>query len=650
MNKSFGYIRVAAAVPAIKVANPDYNVKEIVSIVKKLVLEKNTKVIVFPELCITAYTCGDLFNQKALIKEAEYALNNLLEETKKLNVLIAVGMPVKADNQLFNCAVIVKNGKILGAVPKTYIPNYNEFYEKRWFASSVSRISSSVTLCGQNVAFNENLLFKDNLSDLCVGIDVCEDLWVNIPPSSYHTLYGANLILNLSASNETILKTDYRRDIVKVQSAKCITAYAYCSAGQDESTTDVVFSGHALIAENGNVLKENKFFDESDIIYCDIDLEKINNDRIKSNTYMEKNDKKDYQYIFFNLGCNENEKLERHVDPRPFVPSNKEERNKRCKEILNIQAIGLYQRMNKIRTKKAVVGISGGLDSTLALIVTVEAFKKLNVPLDGIIAITMPGFGTTSRTYNNATTLMRELGVTIKEIAIQNACIQHFKDIGHNVDVHDVTYENAQARERTQILMDVANQENGIVVGTGDLSELALGWCTYNGDQMSMYGVNSSIPKTLVKYLVKWYADEETEGDIQTALLDVCDTPVSPELLPPDKEGNIQQFTESTVGSYDLNDFFLYNMIRNGYEPKKIYYLAKIAFDGIFTEDVILETLKKFYKRFFTQQFKRSCMPDGVKVGSVSLSPRGDWRMPSDASYEIWLNNLNGMENNSFDN
>ena len=592
---------------------------------------------------MTAYTCGDLFNQKALIKEAEYALSYLLEKTKELNVLIAVGMPVKADNQLFNCAVIIKSGKILGAVPKTYIPNYNEFYEKRWFASSVSRISSSVKLCGQDVPFNENLLFKDNLSDLCVGIDVCEDLWVNIPPSSYHTLYGANLILNLSASNETIAKTDYRRDIVKVQSAKCITAYAYCSAGQTESTTDVVFSGHALIAENGAVLKENRFSDESSIIYGDIDLEKLSNDRIKFNTYMGKNDKRDYQYINFNLGCNENEELERYVDPKPFVPSNQEERNKRCKEILNIQAIGLYQRMNKIGAKKAVVGISGGLDSTLALIVTVEAFKKLNVPLDGIIAITMPGFGTTSRTYNNAITLMKELGVTIKEISIQDACIQHFKDIGHSIDVHDVTYENSQARERTQILMDIANQENGIVVGTGDLSELALGWCTYNGDHMSMYGVNSSIPKTLVRYLVKWYADEETKGDIQISLLDVCDTPVSPELLPPDKEGNIQQFTESTVGSYDLNDFFLYNMLRNGYEPEKIYYLAKIAFNGVFTEDVILETLKKFYKRFFTQQFKRSCMPDGVKVGSVSLSPRGDWRMPSDASYELWLNRLNSF-------
>lgn len=640
---SFEYLRVAAAVPVVKVANPDYNVKEIAAMAKKAAEEKNAKVILFPELSITGYTCGDLFNQKTLIDGAEEALGFLLAETKNLNAVIAVGMPIKADNQLFNCAVLFKNGKILGAVPKTYIPNYNEFYEKRWFASSVSRIRSSVKICGQEVLFNENILFRDNLSTLCIGVDVCEDLWVNIPPSSYHTLYGANLILNLSASNETIAKSDYRNDIVKVQSAKCITAYAYCSAGQSESTTDVVFSGHAIISENGAILNEDRFSQESNIVCADIDLEKLMNDRIKFNTYMTKNNKIDYEYVDFDLGFNESEELERYVDSRPFVPANQEERYKRCKEILNIQSTGLYQRMNKIGAKKAVVGISGGLDSTLALIVTVEAFKKLKEPLSGIIAITMPGFGTTNRTYNNAVTLMKELGVTLKEISIKDACVQHFKDIDHDIDNHDVTYENAQARERTQILMDIANQQNGIVVGTGDLSELALGWCTYNGDHMSMYGVNSSIPKTLVRYLVKWYADEETKGDIKTALLDVCDTPVSPELLPPDKEGNIQQFTEKAVGSYDLNDFFLYNMMRNGYEPEKIYFLAKIAFKGEFADDVILETLKKFYRRFFTQQFKRSCMPDGVKVGSVSLSPRGDWRMPSDASYELWLKKLENV-------
>ncbi|MEL7646756.1 MAG: NAD(+) synthase [Sedimentibacter sp.] len=641
---SFEYLRVAAAVPVVAVADTERNAAEIAAIAKKAAVENKAGVILFPELCITGYTCGDLFNQKALIDGAEQSLRQILDETANLNAVIAVGMPIKADNQLFNCAVLINRGKILGAVPKTYIPNYNEFYEKRWFASSVSRIRNRINLCGQEIPFNENILFCDRLSALCIGIDVCEDLWVNIPPSSYHTLYGANLILNMSASNETIDKSDYRRDLVRVQSAKCITAYAYASAGQTESTTDVVFSGHAIIAENGAVLMEDRFSPNSSIALADVDLEKLTNDRIKFNTYMTKNNKIDYEHVYFDLGFSDNEDLERYVDSRPFVPSNQDKRDKRCKEILSIQSTGLYQRMRKIAAKKAVLGISGGLDSTLALIVTVEAFKKLGLPLSGIIAVTMPGFGTTDRTYNNAVTLMRELGVTLKEISIKDACLQHFKDIGHAEEIHDITYENSQARERTQILMDLANKENGIVVGTGDLSELALGWCTYNGDHMSMYGVNSSIPKTLVRYIVRWYADEETKGDIKTALLDVCETPVSPELLPPDKEGNIAQFTEKTVGSYDLNDFFLYNMMRNGYEPEKIYFLAKKAFDGEFSDEVILETLKKFYKRFFTQQFKRSCMPDGVKVGSVSLSPRGDWRMPSDASYSLWLKRLENLK------
>lgn len=642
--KKFEYIRVAVAVPAIKVADPMFNAREIVSMANKAVKRKKAGVILFPELCITGYTCSDLFNQRALINGAENALEVILSETKNLNSLIAVGMPVKADNQLFNCAVILKGGEILGVVPKTFVPNYNEFYEKRWFASSSSRISDKITLCGQEAHFNENLLFKDTISSLCIGIDVCEDLWVSVPPSSYHALYGANLILNLSASNETIGKPEYRREIVKVQSAKCIAAYAYSSSGQTESTTDVVFSGHALIAENGSIISEDRFSEKSSIIYGDVDLEKLTNDRVKRNTFMGKHEKLNYSYINFRLGFSENDDLEKEVDPRPFVPSDLEERKRRCREILNIQSTGLYQRLIKIGAKRAIIGISGGLDSTLALLVTVEVFKKLKMPMSNIVAVTMPGFGTTSRTYNNALTLMRELGVTIREISIKDSCVQHFKDIGHNIDIHDVTYENSQARERTQILMDIANKENGIVVGTGDLSELALGWCTYNGDHMSMYGVNSSIPKTLVRYLVKWYAEEETEGEIQKALLDVCSTPVSPELLPPDNKGNIAQFTEKTVGSYDLNDFFLYNMLRNCYEPEKIYFLAKKAFKGEFSDEIILETLKKFYKRFFSQQFKRSCLPDGVKVGSVSLSPRGDWKMPSDVSCELWLEQLENIE------
>ncbi len=643
MDKNFEYIRVAVAVPTLKVANPIYNVKEINSLVKIAYNEKNAKVILFPELCITAYTCGDLFNQRTLIQGAEEALQYLLNETESLNILISVGLPVYADNQLFNCAVLLKNGRILGAVPKTYMPNYNEFYEKRWFASSLSRISDKVTLCGQDIPFNENMLFKDTLSTLCIGFDICEDLWVSIPPSTYHTMYGANLILNQSASNETVGKYEYRRNIVKMQSAKCVTAYCFASAGQSESTTDVVLSGHSIITEGGSILAEDRFSTESNIIYADIDLEKLNNDRVKFNSYMGKIEKKDYKYINFELGFSENHELLRYIDKMPFVPLGKDEKNHRFKEIINIQATGLYQRLSKIGSRKAVIGISGGLDSTLALLVTVEAFKKLQLPFENIIAITMPGFGTTSRTYNNALIMMKELGVTTKEISIKDACIQHFKDIEHNIDIHDVTYENAQARERTQILMDYANKENAIVVGTGDLSELALGWCTYNGDHMSMYGVNASIPKSLVKYLIKWYAEEETSGDIRKALLDIFETPVSPELLPPDKLGNIAQFTEKTVGSYYLNDFFLFNMIRNSYGPEKIYYLAKIAFKDEFSDETILKTLKNFYKRFFTQQFKRSCMPDGVKVGSVSLSPRGDWKMPSDASYDLWIERLNNL-------
>jgi NAD+ synthase (glutamine-hydrolysing) len=634
MDKSFEYMRVASAVPSLKVADPNYNAKEIIKISLKA-SEQGVRVLVFPELCMTGYTCQDLFNQKTLINECQEALKLLMEETKYLNMLIAVGMPVIADAQLFNCAVILKEGKILGLIPKTYLPNYKEFYEIRWFAPADKRISEVITLCEQEVPFNENLLFKDDISSLCLGVEICEDLWAVIPPSSYHSIHGANLILNLSASNDFVGKADYRRELVKLQSSKCISSYVYSCAGEEESTTDLVYSGHCIIAENGILLEEDKICDG--FIYSDIDLEQINNGRVSCNTFMTNIEKRDYKYVNFNLGCSENLKLKRFVDPRPFVPSNPEVRDRRVSDILNIQATGLSQRMKKINSKKALIGISGGLDSTLALIVIVEAFMKLKLPLINIIAVIMPGFGTSERTYKNAHTIISKLGVSLREISIKDACIQHFKDIDHDINNHDVTYENTQARERTQILMDLANQEGGLVVGTGDLSELALGWSTYNGDHMSMYGVNSGVPKTLIKYLVKWYADNKTRGELQEALYDICNTPVSPELLPPDKEGNIRQFTENSVGSYDLNDFFLFNMIRNGFGPEKIYFLAKIAFKEEYDQEVILETLKKFYKRFFTQQFKRSCMPDGVKVGSVSLSPRGDWKMPSDASYELWM-------------
>ncbi|MDD3227500.1 MAG: NAD(+) synthase, partial [Tissierellia bacterium] len=594
MDKSFEYMRVAVAVPSLRVADPNYNVKEIIKISLKA-SEQKIRVLVFPELCITGYTCQDLFYQKTLINECQEALSFLMEETKYLNMLIAVGMPVRADAQLFNCAVILKEGKILGVIPKTYLPNYKEFYEVRWFAPAAQRLSEVITLCEQEVIFNENLLFKDDISSLCVGVDICEDLWSSIPPSSYHTMHGANLILNLSASNETVGKADYRRDLVKLQSSKCISSYIYSCAGEEESTTDVVYSGHCMIAENGKVLKEDNLCDG--FIYSDIDLERINNERACYNTNMTNIEKRDYKYVNFNLGCSENLKIERFVDPRPFVPSNPEGRDRRLSNILNIQATGLSQRMKKINSTKAVIGISGGLDSTLALIVTVEAFKKLKLPLTNIISVIMPGFGTSDRTYKNAHKMIDELGVSLREISIKDACIQHYKDIGHDINNHDVTYENAQARERTQILMDIANQEGGIVVGTGDLSELALGWSTYNGDHMSMYSVNSGVPKTLVKYIVKWYADYKTTDEIQKVLIDVCNTPVSPELLPPDKEGNISQLTENSVGSYELNDFFLYNMVRNGYGPEKTYYLAKIAFEEEYDHQIIFKTLIKFYKR-----------------------------------------------------
>ena len=632
MDKNFEYIRVASAVPSLKVADPDYNVKEIIKICLQAA-KKGVRVLVFPELSISGYSCGDLFYQNTLINECEEALNLLIEETRYLNMLIAVGMPVKADARLYNCAVLLKEGKILGLIPKTYIPNYCEFYEMRWFAPAESRMSETIAMCDQEALFNENLLFKDNISSLCIGVDMGEELGANIPPSSYHTLQGANIILNLAASTETAGKADYRRELVRIQSSRCITSYVYSSAGEEESTTDSVYSGHCLIAENGRILKEDNLC--GGFIYSDIDIEKISNERISRNN--NSHIKKDYKFVNFNLGWSENLTLERFIDPRPFVPSNPENRDRRAGNIINIQAAGLSQRMKKINSKKAVIGISGGLDSTLALIVTIEAFKKLRLPLTNIISVIMPGFGTSDRTCGNAHVLTAELGTSLREISIEDACIQHFKDISHDIENHDVTYENAQARERTQILMDIANQEGGIVIGTGDLSELALGWCTYNGDHMSMYSVNSGVPKTLVKYLVKWYADNKTTGKMQKTLLDICDTPVSPELLPPDKEGNIRQLTENSVGSYELNDFFLYNMLGNGYGPEKIYYLANIAFKDDYDPETILSTLKKFYKRFFTQQFKRSCMPDGVKVGSVSLSPRSGWKMPSDASFDLWI-------------
>lgn len=644
-NNDLGFVRVGVGIPHLRVADPVYNIDQICTIIDRFSSEyAGVQVALFPELCITGYSCGDLFNQRQLIISAERELAMFITRVN-LDMLIVLGMPILNDNQLFNCAVAIHRGHILGVVPKTFIPNYSEFYEKRWFASSASRISKQIRLCNQVVPFNENLIFRDLQSELRIGIEICEDLWMPIPPSSYHAIYGANLILNLSASNNIVGKSDYRRNLVSQQSARTICGYIYASAGSDESTTDVVFGGHSMIAENGMILAEQTMYQDSVTIVKDIDIQKLMNDRSKMNSFMEKRQPDlNYLTVDFNLRkYNDALSLKRKVDPYPFVPNSKKDIDVRCNEIFAIQSTGLIQRLIKTNIKKVVIGISGGLDSTLALLICFESFKKLNLPVRNIIGITMPGFGTTNRTYANALKIMKGLEITVREISIKKSCLQHFKDIDHDLNVQDITYENVQARERTQILMDVANKEGGFVVGTGDLSELALGWCTYNGDHMSMYAVNSSIPKTLVRYLVKWYSTNVRNNEIEIALLDILDTPVSPELLPPDSRDKIIQKTEDMIGPYELHDFFLYNMVRQGFGPRKIFYLTCIAFKGKFLPKEILKWLKVFYKRFFTQQFKRSCMPDGPKVGSVALSPRGDWIMPSDASYSLWLSELEDL-------
>lgn len=639
-------IRVATCVPKLKISNVKYNVKTILALAKQI----NSNIIVFPELSLTGYTCGDLFLQSHLISEATLGLLSLKKATKTdsdlIDKMLIVGMPVKTDNQLFNCAIYVYNGNILGVVPKTYIPNYNEFYEKRWFASSKNRLSDTVIFCDKEetikVPFGEDLIFTSTDNKIKIATDICEDLWVSIPPSSFSTLYGANIIVNPSASNEIVSKKEYRKDIVRIQSAKCMCAYVYSSAGMTESTTDIVFSGHSIIANNGTIQKESIFKDNHFEI-ATIDIEKIENDRMKFNSYMGNVPEKKYRFIEFAMSCQSDintDIKEKYIcfEKHPFVPQNKEKRIDRCNDILQLQAIGLYQRLLKTNIKNVVLGLSGGLDSTLALLVCVKAFEMLGYSNNNIICVTMPAFGTTNRTYANAIQLAQNLNTQLYDINIKNACLQHFKDIGQDIKNKDITYENTQARERTQILMDMANMHNALVVGTGDLSELALGWCTYNGDHMSMYSVNSSIPKTLAKYLVETVALTYINKNINiyNILIDICDTPISPELLPPDKNGLIQQKTENNIGKYDLHDFFLYNMLRNGYSPKKTLMLAKILFAEI-PEEEIIKTHKTFYSRFFSQQFKRSCLPDGVKVGSISLSPRGDFRMPSDANVENWI-------------
>ena len=696
----FGFIRVAAATPRVKVADVDANVEEICRMAE-IAENEQVSILAFPELSVTGYSCGDLFAQELLVSRAEEGVKRLKTFSRGKSLTLVVGVPVRVRGSLYNCAAVIQNGSLKGIVPKIYLPTYNEFYESRWFSSGCDFLSDTlnaygriednakdcsspaagaeISYAGHKVNVYPNMLF--NVGRATFAIEICEDLWTPIPPSSHHALAGAQIIVNLSASNEVLMKHQYRKQLVSQQSARTISAYVYSSCGYGESTQDVVYAGSSLIYENGSLMAENKRFSlESGMIVADIDIDKLSVLRQKESTFHSvapdgTGDGLDAQRYFAvasgDGAATDFEKcLRRHIDPHPFVPGNAAERDERCREITDIQVIGLATRLAHIHSQTAVIGISGGLDSTLALIVTVLAFDKLGWDRKRIIGITMPGLGTTTRTHSNASDLMAALGVTSLEIPIGKAVAQHFSDIGQNPEVQDVTYENSQARERTQILMDVANKENGIVVGTGDLSELALGWATYNGDHMSMYAVNASIPKTLVRYLVGWAAENHFESDVAVAagrgsvgarrtlpetsredvadrkrsvreiLMDIIDTPVSPELKPADSEGNITQKTEDLVGPYELHDFFLYHIFRFGARPSKVYFLARKAFEGVYDDVTILKWLNTFIRRFFAQQFKRSCLPDCPKVGSVSLSPRGDWRMPSDAWRTIFLNDL----------
>lgn len=643
MDKRNGFVRVGACVPEIKISNVDFNVEEIKKYMKEA--EKNgVEITTFPELSLTGYTAADLFHNSYLIDESLKGLIELKKYSKSVKGVFIIGVPIRRDNQLFNCGAVIENGHILGIVPKTYIPNYGEFYEKRWFSEAANLINHTITIDGENIPFKTNILFqKKDMDNVSFGIEICEDLWCTYPPSNEHTINGATIIFNLSASNELIGKKAYRERLVKGQSEKTISAYIYASSGCNESTTDLVFGGDALIVENGKVLSRNERFDFSgNFIFNDVDVYRLLNTRYKDISYMGVlKDNKEYEVVTYD-GFDQEQELVRKYDEYPFVPSDESKRNERCEEILTIQAVALAKRLKHTGIKKCIIGISGGLDSTLAFLVVVKAYKMLGLDTKDIIGITMPGFGTTNRTYTNSIEFVKSYGATLKEINIKDACLQHFKDIDHDVNNFDVTYENVQARERTQILMDYANKVGGFVIGTGDLSELALGWCTYNGDHMSMYAVNTSIPKTLVRYLVKYYAETEENEKAKKILLDILDTPVSPELLPPSETGEILQETEKTIGPYVLHDFFIYHFLRYGADPLKIFYLATNTFKDVSREE-IKKWLLVFLKRFFSQQFKRSCIPDGPKVGTISLSPRGDLRMPSDASVEMWIKELKKM-------
>ncbi len=627
----YGYVRCAAASLKMEVANPRWNEQEMEHVIAEAVAN-GVAILVLPECAMTGYTCADLFFQKTLLEETEHQIAKLKKFLEGKEIIVAVGAPIQIENKLYNMGIVLQNGHILGMVPKTYLPNYNEFYEQRWFASSTDLKETEIEFLGEIVPVGKDLLFGNQ--NTYFALEICEDLWSVTPPSDTYALNGATILLNLSASNETIGKKEYRENLIKMHSAKQISAYVYASSGPLESTTDILFSGATLIYENGSKLAEGKRFQfDNTLTIGDVDVEKLLHDRMK-NTSFHTNQLEPVRKIHCSIPAT-NQPIRRTYAKYPFVPSNPNKRNERANEILTIQSCALARRLKHTGSKKCILGVSGGLDSTLAYLVILRAFDILKIAPQNLIAVTMPGFGTTDRTYQNAKELIRKTGATLREVSIKDACILHYKDIGHDAGNHDVTYENTQARERTQILMDIANQENGLVIGTGDLSELALGWCTYNGDHMSMYAVNTSIPKTLVRYLVEY--EMQNNKTLHDVLKSILDTPISPELLPPSKDGKILQKTESKIGPYMLHDFFLYHFLRNGFSTKKIFYLAKETFKDDYEEEELRKWLTVFMKRFFSQQFKRSCLPDGVKVGSVSLSPRGDLRMPSDATSKIWI-------------
>lgn len=646
MIRKFGYLRVAASRPLTKPANIKENTNNLISLMEESSVNK-CDISVYPELSISSYNCGELFRQQLLLDSVLDALIQITKKSSELFGIHIVGFPFAEKGMLFNCAAAISRGRILGIVPKTFIPNNNEYYEGRWFSTGFKSNIKNIFIDGKEIPFGTDLIFHSSDNKLeSFGIELCEDLWAAIPPSSGLALAGASLILNLSASTDILGKAEYRKNLVGHQSASTIGAYVYSSAGVGESTTDTVCGGHLLIYENGKMLSENKRFTRSsDLIFADIDLEYIQHERLNNVSFSQSinNDLslRSYRTVYYRSENHTDTNLRRKINPHPFVPGSLPDLDARCSEILNIQSSGLATRMSNSKIQSAVIGLSGGLDSTLALLVTLEAFKQLNIDSKGIHCITMPGFGTTNRTKTNVERLCMEIELSLLEIDITNASLQHFKDIGHDSKIHNITYENTQARERTQILMDKANQLNALVIGTGDLSELALGWCTYNGDHMSMYSVNSGVPKTLVKFLIQYYSNSVASKQVSKILEDIMETPISPELLPPGDDGEIIQKTEDTIGPYELHDFFLFNAIRCGFSPDKVLFLAEIAFKKNYSTKVILKWLKNFYSRFFSQQFKRSALPDGPKVGTLSLSPRGDWKMPSDADVSDWLDRLN---------